>query len=504
MSSFWLETNSQNLDFPALNSDIVVDTCIIGAGLFGLNTGYYLSNSGIKVAILERENNIGTKTSGNSTAKLTSQHSLFYSHLIKDYGIDFGKKYLNANEEAISNIKKIIDIHNIDCDFEWQDSFVYTTNVDEDIKIQDEVDAVNILGLNAEFVTKTSLPFEISSAIKFPNQAQFHVSKFMNGLASCILNNNGKIFVDSGVENIAKDADGYNVFTSNNKVHCKNIVMASHYPFLNIPGFYFSKMYQSTSYAIAVDTHTDLFDGMYISSPEPIFSFRTALYNGKKILIVGGNNHKTGEAIENNFNYSSLENKIFGLYPSSEILFRWNTEDCISLDKIPYIGKYSNIMPNIYIGTGFKKWGMSTSNVAANIVTDMILGRKNEYSEVFSSTRLRPIKNRWEMKNMVKQTANSLVFNKYKIPSNSISNIGLGNAEIISIKGQNVGVYKSPTGEVFAVKPNCSHLGCLLAWNNLDKTWDCPCHGSRFDYKGNNLYSPANKGLDTIEINNLE
>jgi Rieske Fe-S protein len=228
------------------------------------------------------------------------------------------------------------------------------------------------------------------------------------------------------------------------------------------------------------------------------------MHNGKKVLVVVGADHKTGETIENDNNYAMLEKKVRELYPQAEILFRWNTEDCIGLDKIAYIGEFSGLMPNVYIGTGFKKWGITTSNVAANIVVDKIMGKENKDEEIFNSKRLKPIKNRWEMKNMLKQTVTSIALEKLQIPDSSIDEIQNDNGGIININGANVGIYKDTSGNVFSVKPVCSHLGCELTWNNLDKTWDCPCHGSRFDYMGKNIYNPANKPLEKINIDDFK
>lgn len=184
------------------------------------------------------------------------------------------------------------------------------------------------------------------------------------------------------------------------------------------------------------------------------------------------------------------------MYPDCKVLFKWNTRDCISLDKIPYIGEFSNLMKNMYVGTGFKKWGITLSNVAANIVTDKITGNENEFEDIFTATRMKPIKNRWEVENMLKETVNSIVLNKFKIDPWSVDMIENDNGAIIKIGDDNIGIYKDAEGKVYAVKPNCSHLGCLLTWNNFDKTWDCPCHGSRFDYMGRNIYEPAIKDLD--------
>ena len=193
--------------------------------------------------------------------------------------------------------------------------------------------------------------------------------------------------------------------------------------------------------------------------------------------------------------FEELEKKAKELYPDCKVLFKWNTRDCITLDKIPYIGEFSNLMKNMYIGTGFKKWGMTFSNIAGEIVSDMILGKENKYQNTFDSTRMNPVKNRWEVKNIVKESVESIALNKLKIESHSINQIQNDNGGIIKMNDENVGIYKDKEGKIYAVKPVCTHLGCLLSWNNLDKTWDCPCHGSRFDYMGRNLYEPAIKDL---------
>lgn len=201
--------------------------------------------------------------------------------------------------------------------------------------------------------------------------------------------------------------------------------------------------------------------------------------------------HRVGAKIDLENAYNNLEKVAKELYSDAKVLYRWGTQDCITLDKIPYIGEYSKIMNNIYVGTGYKKWGMTTSNVAAKIITDKILGRKNKYEEIFDSTRLNPIKNRWEFGEMLKETTNSLIINKLKIPEDKLKDIKVGEGKIIELENRKVGIYMDEKGEIFKIKPICAHLGCELSWNNLEKTWDCPCHGSRFDYKGNQIYGPA-------------
>ena len=499
MDSYWIDSCPNTINSISLDKDLKTDVCIIGGGIFGLSTAYYLCKNNVNVVVLDKDN-IGYKTSGHTTAKITSQHGLIYKYLKNSFGDNFAKNYLEANEEAITNIKNIIDNENIECNFEYQNSYVYTTDFSEVLPIQNEVDCINSLGFNAKYVTECSLPFKIKCAIEFPNQAQFHPRKYMIGLANAILKDNGKIYTNSKVYNVNNEDGIYTTFTEHYKVQSKYVVIASHYPFINVPGFYFTKMYQSTSYIIGVDTKSKLFDGMYINTKSPIFSYRTVPYNNTRLLLVGGSDHKTGNSVNFNSTYGVLESEVKKHYPDSEILYRWNTRDCITLDKVPYIGNFSNIMENMYIGTGFNKWGMTCSNVAANIVKDKILDIENKYESTFNSTRMSPIKNRIEVKNMIKQSVKSIVIDKFKIPTDITSNLSNDSCTVTSISGNTVGIYKDCSGNLFAVKPVCTHLGCLLNWNDVDKTWDCPCHGSRFDYKGKNLYDPAIKDLESYTV----
>lgn len=496
MNSLWLSEDFKIKYNKSLNCDITCDVCIVGAGIFGLTCAYYLSKCGLKVIVLDKFG-IAQKTTGHTTAKITSQHGLFYTYLIDTYGKQFAKDYLLANEKAIKNIEDIIKLENINCDFEKQSNFVYTTKKSEITKIKKEVDNVNSIGFPANFVTKTGLPFEIEGAIQFPNQAQFNPLKYIDGLCKNI----DEIYTNTTVYDIKHENGELDFLTTGGTVHSKYGILASHYPFLNFPGMYFFKMYQSTSYVIGIDTKKTLHNGMYITASSPTYSFRTANYKGKKILLLGGLDHKTGTPVTPAQSYESLENYAKSMYPNCEILFRWNTNDCITLDKIPYIGLFSNIINNLYVGTGFNKWGMTSSNVAANIVCDSILGKENKYSYIFNSNRVNPIKNRTEMKNMIVESTESLFIKKLKDCNLSFDNIANNSGGIIEINKQKVGIYKHPSGELYAVKPICTHLGCLLSWNDVDKTWDCPCHGSRFDYKGNNLYNPAFQNLESYNLN---
>ena len=502
MNSLWLSDNNifKNIDLnTTLEQDFSTDICIIGAGIFGLTCAYYLTKLGFNVTVLEKSD-IASKATGHTTGKITSQHGLFYDYLTNSYGQKFAKDYLDVNEEAIQNIKNIIDEENINCDFKYQNSYVYTTKKSELSLIKNEYNAVSNLGYNCELVTKTGLPFNIVGALCFKNQAEFHPVKYLAGLCKCIIARNGKIYTNSTAVDVKMEDSDYITYVNGHEIKSKYVIIATHYPFINFPGFYFTKMYQSTSYLIAVDTKKTLFKGMHISAGVPTLSFRTALYNNKEILLIGGMDHKTGHPSSYKDTYGKLEDIAKKYYPDSNILFRWNTRDCISLDKLPYIGSFSSSMPNMFVGTGFKKWGMTLSNVAANIIVDKICGNYNKYEYLFKSTRLKPIKNHDEFKNILVQSTNSLLLDKLKRPNMSFDEIENNSGSIIEVNGEKVGIYKDDNGKIYAVKPICTHLGCLLSWNDIDKTWDCPCHGSRFNFDGTNLYDPAFKNLDTYDL----
>lgn len=502
MNSIWLE----GVNIPQekeLNENKKAEVCIIGGGIFGLATAYLLTKQGLSVILLERDK-IGAKVSAHTTAKITSQHGLIYHYLEKQYGLNYAKKYFEANERAIQDIQQIIEDNSIECDFERKNSYVYTTFLDEKEKIQEEIQALQRINPEAKEVEKLDLPFEIIRAIEFPNQAQMHPVKYMKALKEKIIEQKGEIFCHTTCLKIEKQDKEYICHTEKAKVTAQYVVIATHYPFINFPGIYFSKIYQSSSYVIGAEINQKLPKGMYINVCSPIYSIRTANIEGKPFLLLGGGDHKTGEEVSYKSSYGKLEEKIKDWYPGAKVKYRYSTRDCITLDKIPYIGEFSHLLPNVFVGTGFNKWGMTSSHVAARLISDKIRKQKNEYEEIFTATRVNPIVNIDEVKNMVSQTAKSLVVDKIKQETKSLEDIKNDEGGIVEIQGSKVGIYKDKTGKIYAIDPICTHLGCLLSWNDADKTWDCPCHGSRFDYTGKNLYNPALKDLKIKEITGKE
>lgn len=461
MKSFWNLERENYKQFDSLFENMKADVCIIGAGFTGLLTAYYLSKEGKNVVILEKDR-VCSHTSVGTTGKVTSQHGLIYKYLKDSQGKEFAEKYFKANEEAIKNTKKIIEDENIDCDFEEKSAYVYTQSEEDLQKIKDEVKTAKELGIEAEFVKDIELPFDILGAIEFKNQAQFHPLKYAYGISNAIVKNNGKIFENSKVIDVVREDENYIVETENAKVKAKYIVVATRYPIITFPGYYFVKMYQSTSYAMVFDIKTSFnINGMFINSENPQNSFRSVKYKDKNLLLAVGYDKRTGDEIIGD-PYEYLYSRVKNIFPSADEIIRWSAEDCISLDKIPYIGDFSKIMENVYVATGFNKWGITSSNVSANIIKDKILNVENEYEDIFRSSRLEIVKNKDEVINMMKESADGIVIKRLKT----------------------------------VTTPTCTHLGCKLSWNEIEQTWDCSCHGSRFTKNGEVIEAPA--------LNNLE
>ncbi|MGU8398923.1 FAD-dependent oxidoreductase [Clostridium perfringens] len=476
MKSVWSES-CKFRKREALNKDIKTDVLVIGAGIAGILTAYMLKQKGREVVVIDAAE-IASGNTKNTTAKITSQHDLIYSKLISEFGEEKARQYAKANELAIKKYKELIEYKRIECDFEEKPAYVYSLNEVDVLK--EEVEAAKNLGIDAEFVQEANLPFKINGAVKFNNQAQFNPLKFLKGISNELV-----IYENTRALEIKENL----VVTSGGNITANNIVVATHYPIMNAPGYYFMKMHQERSYVLALENTSEI-DGMYIDLNKEGYSFRT--YNN--LLLLGGISHKTGENEEGG-SYDELRKVAKELYPKAKEKYYWSAQDCMTIDGIPYIGRYSSETPNIYVATGFNKWGMTSSMVSAMIISDMILEKENDFSEIFSPRRFDLSLSINNIANDLIETAKNFIAQKVYIPSSEIEHIKNGHGGIIEYNGEKVGVYKNKEGKEFFVSTKCTHLGCQLSWNADELTWDCPCHGSRFDYKGRLIGSPATKDL---------
>lgn len=474
MESVW----SKSVEMPSfgrLDEDMSVDAAVIGGGLAGLLIAYKLKEKGVDAVVFEAERICSGQTK-NTTAKITCQHGLIYERLIDAFGEKRAEQYAQANADAIDEYERIIRKEKIGCSFMRLPSYLYTSA--DETALKREFEAAKRLGINATLINGSPLPFAVKKLLCFENQAQFNPLEFASAIAKEL-----KIFEHTKVVSAEKG-----VITANGKtVRAKHIVVATHYPFINAPGYYFLRLHQARSYAVAFEKCSEI-GGMYYGIDPDALSLRE--YKG--MIIAGGGSHITGESGGNEF--LLISKKVKSIWADASETARWSAQDCMPPDSVPYIGRYSKNKEDYYVATGFQKWGMTNSMVAAEIISDMICGKENKNAEIFSPQRNLSAAS-GELCRHAVRSVNGLALKKLKIPSKSSSQLKKGEGDIVRHEGKTVAAYRDEQGALHITNPNCSHLGCRLSFNKALKSWDCPCHGSRFDVDGNLIDNPALKNL---------
>ncbi|MCT2536892.1 FAD-dependent oxidoreductase [Aquibacillus koreensis] len=480
--------------FPKLDKSIHIDIGIVGGGIAGITTAYLLTKQGYKVALLEA-GKLFNGTTGHTTAKISAQHGLIYDELIQHLGEDKAKLYYDANEEAKQFIQNTIDEHNIDCDFSVEDAYVYTNDDKYVSKISNELKAYEKLGINGEIVDEIPFDIPIKSAIIMKDQAQFHPLKYLVSLVQFIKENGGRIYENTTATDV-ENGDHPNILTlDGHRVTCNYVVAASHFPFYGGQGFYFSRMYPHRSYIVAVKTDKKYPGGMYINAEKPTRSIRSTTTDGEELWLIGGEHHKTGQGKPTTEHYDALETFADQTFGIKEYVYRWSAQDLTTLDKVPYIGKVTEDQPEVLIATGFNKWGMTSSTVAAKLITDLISNKENKYAELYAPSRFHADPDLKKFMEINADVAKHMVQGKLEFTSASIDDVKEDEAKVIRINGKRAGVYREKSGEVHVVDTTCTHMGCEVNWNDGERSWDCPCHGSRFSITGEVLEGPAQQPL---------
>lgn len=471
MKSIWRAHTPLPQGRPLLQ-DINVDAVVVGGGLAGILTAKLLREKGVAAVVLEAEQAGGGAT-GNTTAKITAQHSLIYDRLIKFAGEEQALQYARANQRAIMEYRRMVYEEDIDCDFENQSAYVYSLT--DPARLEKEYQAAKQLGIDARMTEQPGLPFPVKGAVEFPGQAQFQPLKFLASVAKGV-----PIYDHTPAYGIEDST----VITQGGRIHAKKIVIATHYPIVNVPGYYFLRMYQQRSYVLALSGASPV-NGMFIGDNDKSLSLR----QWGDFLLLGGGGHRSGQADQGG--YEPLRQRARRLFPKAREVFSWSAQDCMTLDGIPYIGQFSSSTPNVYVATGFGKWGMTSSMAAAMILSDLITGRENEDASVFSPQRMHWGESAQNLMSAVGHASSGWLKRLFYVPSSQVSQLQKGEGAIVNLNGKKAGVYRDEDGQIYAVSVKCPHLGCQLEWNPNERSWDCPCHGSRFDYKGKLLSSPA-------------
>ncbi|HEX8138936.1 MAG TPA: FAD-dependent oxidoreductase [Pyrinomonadaceae bacterium] len=499
--SLWLATTPET-SYPQSPGDIYVDVCVLGGGITGLATAFLLKQSGASVAVIEAAR-IVERVTGNTTAKVTSQHNLIYDHLIKQFGEEEARLFGQAQEAAKERIAALVSEHSIDCDFRRTSAYTYTLLEEELDEIKRETEAAQRLGLPASYVETTELPFEVKGAVRFDNQAQFHPRKYLLALAERVAGDGSFIFEETRAFEI-EDAEPCTVRTSRGTIRAGSVVIATHFPYQD-PNIYFAAMHPKRSYVLGCLLNGPVPEGMYISAGTPHHSIRNNPYEGGEMLMIGGENHKTGQGGDTSERYRRLEEWARANFDIRSIEFRWSTQDFNTVDKVPYIGKLSTGSDHLYVATGFGGWGMTNSHVAAMLITDMIGGRQNPWAKLFDPSRFKPVTAAKDFVAENLNVAKEFMADRISTPElDDLNKLAEGSGEVVKWKGERVALYKDEGGAVYACSPVCTHMGCIVHWNSAERSWDCPCHGSRFNYDGQVVQGPANKDLERVDLNKAE
>lgn len=502
---YWI-ASTEETGFPCLDGDVTVDVAVVGGGLVGIMSAYLLKKEGLRVAVIEADR-ILMGTTGHSTSKLTSQHTLIYDKIKRQFGNEMAKQYADANEGAIQLVWDLVKEKNIDCDFIPQPAYVYTLQEKYVNKIQKEVEAAASVGIKASYLSKIPLPFKIMGAMKFENQAQFHVRKFLLALAKEIPNDGSYIFEETKAVDIEEGSTCKVITENGKKVSASNVIVASHYPFYDGEGLYFTRIYQEKSYIIGVKAKEKYPGGMYVTAESPGRSLRNQPDGDGEIILVAGENHKTGHGEDTNTHYLNLINFAKDIFQIEDIPYRWSTQDCTTIDDVPYVGYIKAKTKNIFIATGFRKWGMTNGIASAMILKDIITKGESSWQCVYNPSRFTTSAAILSFIVQNADVAANYISGKLSIAPNNVE-IKNGEAKVINVDGQRIGAYKDENGKLHMVDITCTHLGCELKWNDAEKCWDCPCHGSRFSYDGDIIEGPAinrlnyaDEGRNTVEPN---
>jgi glycine/D-amino acid oxidase-like deaminating enzyme/nitrite reductase/ring-hydroxylating ferredoxin subunit len=495
--SYWI-ASTDGPELPTLDGSIRADVVVVGAGIVGLTVALLLCEAGSKVVVLEADQ-VAAGVSGYTTAKLTAGHGLAYSNLERVFGPDRARAYAESQSAAIDFVRELCRRQGIECDLEERTNVVYAASSSDDAATEAEAAAASRAGLPASFTQDAGLPFPSAAAVQLAGQAQFHVRKYLLGLVSRVRDAGGAVFTKSRVDGITGRGP-YEVHAADGTVSAAAVVVATHYPIVG-QGFFATRIHPRRSYVVAAPLTRDVdLDGMFITAAAPTRSLRTAPLDGggRRLLLVGGEGHSVGDTPPSPRPYETLERFMREHFDVGEISYRWSTQDNYTVDGLPFVGEVPGAA-GIYTATGFGGWGMSNGTLASMVLADAVQEVENPWSSVYALER-----------RSVGASARRFLTENTRIATRQLGSarsskkgteaIAAGEGAILSIDGQKAAVSRDASGELIAVSASCTHMGCIVAWNIAESTWDCPCHGSRFAPDGEVLHGPAVARLGRLKL----
>ncbi|UPV99409.1 FAD-dependent oxidoreductase [Halorussus gelatinilyticus] len=500
--SLWLATTDRT-DFPALDRDRHVDTAVVGGGIAGVTAALHAAEAGQSVVLLERDRIVEGVT-GKTTAKVTAQHGLIYDDLLDKHGRDAARQYARANAAAIEEVAERVERHDIDCGFERLPAYTYAADREQRGAVGREATVAEGLDLPAEFVADPPFPDESPGAVKFADQAQFHPRQYLLDLADEIPREDAHVFEGTKVTDVDDGGKGdpCRVETEGGTVTAESVLLTTHFPIVD-PAFYFARQYPKRSYVLAVELAEEPPRGMFYRDQSPYFSARpvpsSAEWNADgPVMLVGGQNHKTGQGGSTAERYRKLERQARDHFDVAEVRYRWSTQDYVSIDRIPFVGELGPTTHGVYVATGFAGWGMTNGTAAGKMLAAYARGETPRWADAFDPQRFDPEAGGKEFLKENLDVGTEFTRDWAKAPFRGEDPaVAPGEGEVVRRGGKQLAVARDEDGELHVSSAVCTHMDCIVHWNDAEQSWDCPCHGSRFGLDGEVLDGPAVEDLPT-------
>jgi glycine/D-amino acid oxidase-like deaminating enzyme/nitrite reductase/ring-hydroxylating ferredoxin subunit len=498
----WQKSLNISIGQASFKPETVYDALIVGGGITGMTAGLLLQNAGRKVLIADAHAP-GFGTTGGTSAHINTFADTTYKEAESAFGKEGAKLFADAINEGFGLIKGNIATYRIDCDFETKTGYVYAEDDEQADQLDDIFEGAKAVGVPANYTMQVPTPLTYQAALEFPGQAQFHPLKYLQALASVFTSAGGIILENTKIETFEKEADIHVCLAGEVQIKARNVIYATHIP----PGInsYSLRCAPYRSYVLGVKLKTDTYpDALVYDMQEPYHYFRTHLIGGEKLLIAGGHDHKTGHD-DPQAAFADLEKYVRKHYNVSSVKYQWSSQYYVPVDGFPYIGQMPEASKGVFCATGYNGNGIMLGTIAGKILSDLVQGKASKYEKIFSPARLKPVAGFTAFVQENADVAYHLVADRFGIhETDSLKRLQPGTGKVVEVDGKKIAAYRDDQGEIFALNPVCTHAGCIVNWNGEEKSWDCPCHGARYDIHGQVLTGPAVIPLSTLNSESHE